>query len=117
MEVESVTGLVLVANVKVEIAPRRNFNSQVDSGHAGINPNQPVYDIRGSYTHYDCRQPGARENAFARTHNCSAFEEPAAEGVCFKNTFGDWHCTMYDLHADIMNARQRLLPPGGPAEF
>jgi hypothetical protein len=70
-------------------------------------------DIRGSYTHYDCRQTTAGESAFARTHNCSAFDERAAEGLCFKNTFGDWHCGMHDMQADIMNARQHVLSPAG----
>jgi hypothetical protein len=113
VEVEGVTGLVLVTNVTVDVAQGRVFNYNTDSGHVGIDPKQTVYDIRGSYTHYDCRQSGMGENAFARTHNCSAFDEPAAQGLCFKNTFGDWHCIMHDLHADIMNPRQHLLPPAG----
>jgi hypothetical protein len=112
-EVEGVAGLVLVTNVRVEVAPGRGFNYNTDSGHAGIDPQEIVYDIRGSYTHYDCRQAAAGESAFARTHNCSAFDEPAALGLCFKNTFGDWHCTMHDMHADIMNPKQHLLPPEG----
>jgi len=113
VEVEGVTGLVLATNVTIDVAQGRVFNYNTDSGHVGIDPKQAVYDIRGSYTHYDCRQSGTGENAFARTHNCSAFDEPAAQGLCFKNTFGDWHCIMHDLHADIMNPRQHLLPPAG----
>jgi hypothetical protein len=113
VEVEGVTGLVLVTNVSIEVAPGRAYNHNTDSGHFGIDPKQTVNDIRGSYTHYDCNQPVARENAFARTHNCSAFDEPAAQGLCFKDTFGDWHCIMHDLHADIMNPRQHVLPPAG----
>lgn len=112
-EAEGATSLVLVTNVKIEVAPGRVFNSQTDSGHAGIEPTQKVYDIRGSYTHYDCRQPSESANAFTRTHNCNAFEEPAAQGLCFKSTFGDWHCVMHDMHADILNPRQYLLPPTG----
>jgi hypothetical protein len=110
-EGEGVTSLVLVTSVKVEIAPGRPFNLGTDSGHPGIDTKQPVFDIRGNFTHYDCRQPVAGASAFARTHNCSAFDEPAAQGICFKNTFGDWHCSMRDLHADILNARQDLSPP------
>jgi hypothetical protein len=112
-EVEGVTGLALVTNVRVEVASGRAFNYNTDSGHTSIDPKQVVYDIRGAYTRYECHQPAARDNAFARTHNCSAFDEPAAEGLCFKNTFGDWHCMMHDLHADIINARPYLLPPEG----
>ena len=113
VEVEGVTGLVLVTNVKIEVAPGRIFNYNTDSGHTGIDPRQIVYDIRGSYTHSDCHRTAAGDSAFARTHNCSAFDEPAAQGLCFKNTFGDWHCSMHDMHADIMNARQHVLPPPG----
>jgi hypothetical protein len=112
-EVEGITGLVLVTNVRTEVAPGRSFNYNTDSGHAGIDPKQTVYDIRGSFTRYSCHQPAPGENAFARTHNCSAFDEPAAQGLCFKNTFGDWHCTMHDLNADILNPRQHLLAPEG----
>jgi hypothetical protein len=112
-EAEGITGLVLVTNVRIEVAPGRSFNYNTDSGHAGIDPKQTVYDIRGSFTRYSCRQPATGENAFSRTHNCSAFDEPAAQGLCFKNTFGDWHCAMHDLNADILNPRQHLLPPEG----
>lgn len=113
MEGEGVAGVALVTHVRIEVAPGRGFNYNTDSGHAGIDPKQIVYDIRGSYTHYECRHASAGESGFARTHNCSAFDEPAAQGLCFKNTFGDWHCAMHDMHADIMNPRQHLLPPEG----
>jgi hypothetical protein len=103
--------MVLVTNVRVEVAPARGFNPKTDAAHPGIDPKQPVFDIRGSFTHYDCRQPASADNPFARTHNCSTFDEPAAQGICFKNTFGDWHCMMRDLRADILHARQYVLPP------
>jgi hypothetical protein len=112
-EVEGVTGMVLITKVRIEVAPGRSFNYTTDSGHVGIDPKSPVHDIRGSYTRYDCHQPAMAQNAFARTHNCSALDEPAAQGLCFKNTFGDWHCAMHDPHADILNPRQNLLPPEG----
>ncbi len=107
------TSMVLVTNVKIEVAQGRKYNAQTDSRHASIDQAQPVFDIRGSYRHYDCYAPGAADNAFARTHNCSAFDELSAQGLCFKNTFGDWHCVMYDLQADILNPRKNQLPPEG----
>jgi len=112
-EVEGVTGLVLVTNVRIEVAPGRGFNYNTDSGHTGIDPKQIVYDIRGSFTHYDCRQSPAGESAFARTHNCSAFDEPAAQGLCFKNTFGDWHCSMHDNVevSQLVDSDKRGEPP------
>ncbi|MBZ5604606.1 MAG: hypothetical protein LAO79_20080 [Acidobacteriia bacterium] len=110
-ETEGATSLVLVTKVKIEIAPARSFNPTTDAAHQGIDPKQPVVDIRGSFTHYDCRQASPGDNAFARTHNCSAFDEPAAHGICYRNTFGDWRCRMHDLQADILGARQHVLPP------
>jgi len=113
IEAERVTSLALVTNVRLEIASGRSFNAQTDSGRTGVDPKQLIYDIRGSFTHFECRPPARGDNAFSRTHNCSGFEEPAAQGSCYKNTFGDWHCTMLDLHADIVHPRIFLSPPEG----
>jgi hypothetical protein len=113
IEAERVTSLTLVTGVKLEVAPSRTFNFTTDSGHPAIDSRQPVHDIRGSFKHYDCREPRSSDNAFARAHNCSAFEERSAQGICYKNTFGDWHCMMRDLNADILHPSENLLPPEG----
>jgi hypothetical protein len=35
---------------------------------------------------------------------------PTAAGYCYKNTFGDWHCSMIGA---LANAQQLQLPPEG----
>ena len=107
------SSLFLVANVKVQVAPVSHPpNGIVIMNAAGINPGQPVWDIRGSLTQYQCSRTGATDNDFARTHNCNIINQPAATGYCYKNTFGDWHCVMSDpQHTGAPMPYQ--LPPDG----
>ena len=110
---ESVYGssLFLVTSVKVQVAPVSHPPNQLVKQMRGdIDPSQPVWDIRGSFTQYQCSQTGPSQNPFARTHNCSVSDLPAAAGYCYKNTFGDWHCSMIGA---LANARQLQLPPEG----
>jgi hypothetical protein len=106
--------LSLVANVKVQVAPVVHPVAQVmilKASVSDIDPNQPVWDIRGSFTQYQCGRPASWDNAFARTHNCTVTEMSTAAGFCYKNTFGDWHCGMTDPAFTNVNTRQHVLPP------
>ncbi len=87
--------LYLTTDLKVQVGSSRPFNFNQDSMATGIDARQPVYDIRGSYTQYQCDLLSERQTDFAKTHNCMKY--PAAAGGygrCFKDTFGDWHCQM-----------------------
>ena len=90
--------LWLDTNVHVEVGKGRPFNIVTDSGCTpctDIDPSQPVYPIRGSYTAWKCVSvhPCCGINV-APGKNCFKGENPAATGMCFRSTFGDWHCVL-----------------------
>lgn len=105
--------LYLVTDVTVQVGKGRPFNMQSDSfGWAttnGIDPTQTVYPIRGSFTSWQCSKLGTITGVPGQS--CTMTPQPAAQGICFKNSFGDWHCTMMDLgHKGGM---ERYPPPTG----
>lgn len=106
--------LSLVTNVKVQVASVSHPPNQLikEITAARIDPREPVWDIRGSFTSYRCfalSTLGA-QNDFARTHNCWVIDQPAATGYCYKDTFGDWHC---GLIGSVVDWRTNVLPPAG----
>jgi hypothetical protein len=106
--------LLLVTNVKVQVAAVPHPPNQVVQAitAARIDPREPVWDLRGSFTSYRCTPLASlmAANDFARTHNCSVIDQPAATGYCYKDTFGDWHC---GLLGTVTTWRTNVLPPAG----
>lgn len=43
--------------------------------------------------------------------NCSIAEHPKATGLCYKDGFGDWLCSMGDVNFKIID--EEAAPPGG----
>lgn len=87
--------LYLITDVVVRVGHERAFNYNQDSAATAIDVKQPVYDISGSYTVYQCAPLSAQPNAFAKTHNCFRYPAtPGGYGRCYTNTFGDKHCVM-----------------------
>ena len=105
-------GLTLVTDVVVEVGKGRPFNYQSDSfGFAttnGIDPSQTVFPIRGSMNSWDCVKLGAIGGDPGKS--CVKWPGPAMTGICFKNSFGDWHCVMSGLQYPAMT---RYAPPAG----
>jgi hypothetical protein len=102
--------LWLDTNVTVEVGRGRPFNIGTDSGCAlctEIDPAQPVYPIRGTYTQWACGSlhPCCTVGV-ARGANCARAENPVAKGMCFKTTFGDWHCVMSGSGLLDLNRKQ-----------
>jgi hypothetical protein len=85
--------LYLVSDVKLDVASSsRPFNILTDSTSA-IDPAQPVYNIRGSYAKYQCMTPGSGGGGtYPFGKNCNRYDIPKATGMCYKDTFADWHC-------------------------
>jgi len=102
----------LISNLTLQIAPNPRpanatdlkFNTRHGGEPLSMNTDQPVYDIRGSFTVYTCFEirnyhPG---------QNCTVEQFSNSSGICFRNTFGDWHCRMKGLSKEI---GRRLPPP------
>ena len=109
--------IALMENMRVQVGGARPYQHVQDS-YEDIDPRQPVYPIRGSFTGYSCDPlRTAREIAsgFAdnRGKNCDSLERPHATGICFRTTFADWHCTLVDIKADVVrDTRRGVAPPG-----
>lgn len=103
--------LYLVSDIKnIEVAKGRPFNIVTDS-FPDVDPSETVYNIRGSFTFYACNKLGDINGEPGK--NCTAEDEPQADGMCYKSTFGDWHCHLSDTRSPstaVTNWR-RYVPP------
>jgi hypothetical protein len=104
----SASTLYLVDSMKVQIGAGRKFQLLTDS-YDEIDSGKPVYPIRGSYVRYSCSVP--REMFGTVGKNCTLYDQPHASGVCYKTTFGDWHCSMKDLDHTLTTLRTAIPPP------
>ena len=115
---EGVTGsnIYLVDHVQVTgIAKGRPYNPNEDINMPDVDVTVPVYAIKGSFTNYQCSlltTPGLRSVGFAdnRGKNCNAGDQPDATGLCYRDTFGGWHCSLLDV-AHAANTRSEVAPP------
>jgi hypothetical protein len=87
--------LYLVADVKIEVAPgSRPFNILTDTTGI-IDPKQPIYNIRGSYSFYQCVNPAkCYSGTISARKNCNSSDVSNATGMCYRDSFADWHCVM-----------------------
>ena len=87
--------LILVTNLVVQMASPRAFLYQQDSAKDKIDVRAPVIDIRGGYKSYQCGKPVLAVSMGVITHTpgtCNSYDQPVAQGGCYKDTFGDWNC-------------------------
>jgi hypothetical protein len=88
--------LWLIDNLSIQVAPRSRPVNQNDleyaksrrSGNLGIDTQQPVYDIKASYISSICHEV----NIYKVGKNCNVARFKNSNGICFRTTFGDWHC-------------------------
>jgi hypothetical protein len=103
--------IYLVSDVKVELGRSRPFNPDTDTfGFAAsnaIDPSQAVVPIRGSFNEWVCGKLGQINAEPGKS--CNLTPNLHAVGLCFTNSFGDWHCTMTDL-----GAAREFLPAHAP---
>ena len=107
----------LVTSLRVQVASAPLVRNQLlaVTHPADLDPNQPVWNIRGSFTQYQCAQFASMTtmNAYSHTHNCTATDLPEAAGLCYKSTFGEWHCVMSDPAHAAIGTRWNVLPRTG----
>lgn len=109
---EVVTGdyIYLIENLTIQVGAARKALSS-DSYH-DLDPNAMVYPIRGSFTRYQCSKVFNIDSSHTNVGtNCAAYPQPRAEGTCYRTTFGDWQCKMFDRVTDSSTARMHVPPP------
>jgi hypothetical protein len=89
---ENYSAYVFVDNLQLDIAPKSRPTNDTDlklGYREDIDLQQFVYPIRVSYTKYICNTytPGSSSEG----KNCITADDQGV-GICFRNTFGDWHC-------------------------
>jgi len=99
--------LYLIENLQLQVGAPRPFQMRTDAA-TDVDPSQPVYPIRGSFTLYQCKEPSKLANNKGK--NCSVYDKPKATGTCYKTSFGEWHCSMADL-VSSSNVRHSVAPP------
>jgi len=92
MDSLSYTGLGLIQDVKLQMGSSRAFVYYSDAGLAGIDLNAQVYPLRGSYTGYFCRLVSTVLGPAGKS--CIKSAVPAADGWCWKTSFGDYKCKL-----------------------
>jgi hypothetical protein len=99
--------LFLVENLKVEVGGGI-LAKDIPPIHlpGEVAPDEMVYSIRESYKQYLCV---IHSNSYPNVgKNCRIYDVPKATGTRYKNTFGEWACSMPGEH-DYGTAEQ--APP------
>ncbi|MDZ8053252.1 MAG: hypothetical protein RMX68_025495 [Aulosira sp. ZfuVER01] len=107
------SALWLISDLTLQVAPHSRpangtdltFNTRHGGEHLGMDTDQPVYDIRASFTSYICNEI---RGSYREGKNCTVSQFPSSTGICFRNTFGDWHCRAKGSSKKIGD---RLPPP------
>jgi hypothetical protein len=86
----------LVTDLQVEMGQPTGYNSQVTHG-AAVDPNAVTYALRGQGTKWVCSLaatgPGSAEKPAGQ--NCMRSPAvPKGKGLCERNSFGEWECSM-----------------------
>lgn len=104
----------LTENLTMQVAPKSRPANRTDlayiesyKGFLSMDTTQPVYDIRGSYDGYVCYDTTRRSRRHLVGENCNV-SRYTSTGICFRSTFGDWHCRMKGTSKEIGD---KLPPP------
>jgi len=101
--------LYLLENLKVEVGGGTPYKD-IPTIHrpGGAQPDAIIYAIRGSYKRYMCgveHRTGPLANA---GKNCRVYDLPKATGVCYRNNFNEWTCS---LQGDTNYGTAEQAPP------
>ena len=98
--------LKLVDAVTVEVGKGRPFNRNTDST-SDIDPSQTVFPIRGGFTMSICEE---RSRVTGDPNkNCLRETFTKNTGICYKDTFGDWHCEL--SYSPNFRETEHSVPP------
>jgi hypothetical protein len=101
--------LYLVENLKVEVGGGTAYKD-LPSIHrpGGAEPNAIIYAIRGSYKSYMCGVVHRTGPLMNTGKNCRIYDLPKATGICYRDNFGDWGCS---LRGDTDYGTAEQAPP------
>jgi hypothetical protein len=102
--------IYLYDEVTVQVGTPRRYNPNEDVNVWNIDVSVPVNPIRGSLKQYQCAQAGEENMG----KNCNVYDAPHASGLCYKDTFKDWHCAMMDYPMPLL--ARGAPPPGGAVQ-
>ena len=110
-EMDTGDTIFLVESAQVQVASTpRNF--QPGDAYNDIDQNSPIYPIRGSFREYSCRKVFNLDSSHTNVgKNCLVMEQPHAQGICYKNGFGEWTCKMRDAAVHWDTAVGNMPPP------
>ena len=95
----------LIEDVQVQVGAMRPYAFKADSQNQDIDTTAKLLTIRGSLVRYTCRNISQLDHDPSKI--CTRTPETKASGVCYKNTFGEWTCTMHDYNG----VREAEMPP------
>ncbi len=102
--------LFLAENMKVEVGAGVPYQTAGVIGVEDIEPDGKIYAIRGSYDQYLCAPVNSTGYVFNGQRqgvnvgrNCSLWHATHATGHCYRTSFGDWKCAMFDSDARIIS--------------
>lgn len=94
--------LTLIDDLSIQVSPRSRRFTDADLRYTRqggknliIDPDLPIYDIKGSYISYSCRTIDRTSGLYREVgKNCQVERFPDSIGICFRNAFGEWYCHM-----------------------
>lgn len=101
----SLSYLYLAENIKLQLGKPRPYRMEEDYLRSNIDTDALVWPVRGSYDRYQCMKVAD----YGAGTNCNYYEKPKATGACYKDLFGDWHCSLSGTDGEV---RMNVAPPG-----
>ncbi len=100
--------LLLVTNVHVQVGRPLTQGEVKHLFLTEADMSSPTYAIRGSFDRYVCSPLGGVDGIGLGPHDCSLYPNRRATGVCYRNGFGDWSCSMNNSNAQQIS--QHIAP-------
>ncbi len=88
--------LYLFEDIRIEIGPLVPFDQAAGNVRDDVDPNGPIYLIRGSFKKYQCDTVTTYSSLNNVGKSCNIYDSPHGAGFCYRTKFGDWRCGLTD---------------------
>jgi hypothetical protein len=108
--------IYLDQNLSIQAGGTRPYSQFADGHSTGIDTNAPVIPIRGSADAYQCAvlskytNLGTVYDTDNTGRNCAISPVRQSTGTCYRTTFGDWQCHLYQV-SDSSITKLNQPPP------